>query len=40
MRDRGGLEVMGGTITAANRRDRPGAVFNVTLPARPPGPKS
>jgi two-component system sensor histidine kinase KdpD len=31
----GFVEAMGGTITAANRRDRPGAVFTVTLPARP-----
>ena len=37
---RGFIEAMGGTIAAANRRDRPGAVFTVTLPAprREPGP--
>ena len=32
---RGFVEAMGGTITAGNRADRPGAVFTVTLP--PPG---
>jgi two-component system, OmpR family, sensor histidine kinase KdpD len=26
------VEVMGGTITAANRTDRSGAVFTVVLP--------
>ncbi len=30
---RGFVEAMGGTIVAANRADRPGAVFTVTLPA-------
>ncbi|CAA9322556.1 MAG: Osmosensitive K+ channel histidine kinase KdpD, partial [uncultured Microvirga sp.] len=30
---RGFIEAMGGSITAANRADRPGAVFTVTLPA-------
>jgi two-component system sensor histidine kinase KdpD len=29
---RGFVEAMGGTVTAANRRDRLGAVFTVTLP--------
>ncbi|WP_342165591.1 sensor histidine kinase KdpD [Methylobacterium sp. SD21] len=29
---RGFVEAMGGTVTAANRRDRSGAVFTVTLP--------
>jgi len=29
---RGFIEAMGGTITAANRTDRPGAVFTITLP--------
>lgn len=29
---RGFVEAMGGTITAANRRDRSGAVFTLTLP--------
>ena len=29
---RGFVEVMGGTITAANRDDRPGACFTITLP--------
>ncbi len=29
---RGFVEAMGGTITASNRADRPGAVFTVTLP--------
>jgi two-component system, OmpR family, sensor histidine kinase KdpD len=23
---------MGGTLTAANRQDRPGAIFTITLP--------
>jgi two-component system sensor histidine kinase KdpD len=32
---RGFVEAMDGTVTAANRRDRSGAVFTVTLPARP-----
>jgi two-component system sensor histidine kinase KdpD len=27
---------MGGTVTAANRRDRSGAVFTVTLPVPRP----
>jgi two-component system, OmpR family, sensor histidine kinase KdpD len=31
---RGFVEVMGGTITAANRTDRSGAVFTVVLPVR------
>ncbi len=30
---RGFVEAMGGTIAAANRRDRPGAVFTIRLPA-------
>jgi two-component system sensor histidine kinase KdpD len=29
---RGFVEAMGGRVTAANRRDRPGACFTVTLP--------
>ena len=29
---RGFVEAMGGTVVAGNRRDRPGAVFTVTLP--------
>ncbi len=29
---RGFVEAMSGTVTAGNRRDRPGAVFTVTLP--------
>jgi two-component system sensor histidine kinase KdpD len=29
---RGFIEAMGGTITAANRADRPGAVFTITMP--------
>ena len=29
---RGFIEAMGGSITAANRSDRPGAVFTITLP--------
>jgi len=29
---RGFIEAMGGTITAANRTDRPGAVFTIALP--------
>ena len=29
---RGFVEAMGGTIVAANRRDRTGAVFTITLP--------
>jgi two-component system sensor histidine kinase KdpD len=34
---RGFVEAMGGTVAAANRRDRPGAVFTVALPI-PTGP--
>jgi two-component system sensor histidine kinase KdpD len=34
---RGFVEAMGGSVTAANRRDRAGSVFTVTLPV-PPGP--
>jgi len=30
---RGFVEAMGGTITAGNRTDRPGAVFTISLPA-------
>jgi two-component system sensor histidine kinase KdpD len=30
---RGFVEALGGTIGAANRTDRPGAVFTVTFPA-------
>jgi len=33
---RGFVEAMGGTITAANRSDRTGAVFTITLPAPKP----
>jgi len=33
---RGFIEAMGGAITAANRRDRPGAVFTLTLPVPSP----
>ena len=33
---RGFIEAMGGTITAANRTDRPGAVFTITLPVPKP----
>jgi two-component system sensor histidine kinase KdpD len=29
---RGFVEAMGGSIAAANRTDRPGAVFTITLP--------
>ncbi len=29
---RGFVEAMGGSIAAANRRDRSGAVFTITLP--------
>ncbi|MEE7464824.1 two-component sensor histidine kinase [Methylobacterium fujisawaense] len=36
---RGFVEAMGGTVTAANRRDRPGAVFTVTLPIPARGAK-
>jgi len=32
---RGFMAAMGGTITAANRTDRSGAVFTLTLPAEP-----
>jgi two-component system sensor histidine kinase KdpD len=32
---RGFVEAVGGTITAANRSDRPGAIFTVTLPIPP-----
>ena len=32
---RGFVEAMGGSITAANRTDRPGAVFTIMLPAAP-----
>jgi two-component system sensor histidine kinase KdpD len=34
---RGFVEAMQGTISAANRTDRPGAVFTITLPAPQPG---
>ena len=34
---RGFVEAMGGSIDAANRGDRPGAVFTLTLPAMPAG---
>ena len=30
---RGFVEIMGGTITAANRQDRTGALMTLTLPA-------
>jgi two-component system sensor histidine kinase KdpD len=33
---RGFVEAMGGTITAANRSDRPGAVFTIALPVPKP----
>jgi two-component system, OmpR family, sensor histidine kinase KdpD len=33
---RGFVEAMGGTLTAANRQDRPGAVFTITLPIPKP----
>jgi two-component system, OmpR family, sensor histidine kinase KdpD len=33
---RGFIEAMGGTITAANRADRPGAVFTIALPVPNP----
>ena len=33
---RGFVEAMGGSITAANRSDRPGAVFIITLPIPKP----
>ncbi len=36
---RGFIAAMGGTITAANRSDRSGAVFTVTLPAQPAAPR-
>ncbi|TIP32815.1 MAG: two-component sensor histidine kinase, partial [Mesorhizobium sp.] len=29
---RGFIEAMGGTITAANRTDRPGAIFTIRMP--------
>ncbi|MFW8696058.1 ATP-binding protein, partial [Mesorhizobium japonicum] len=29
---RGFVEAMGGTISAANRTDRPGAVFTIRMP--------
>ncbi|MFD1626308.1 sensor histidine kinase [Azospirillum griseum] len=35
---RGFVEAMGGTITAANRTDRKGAVFTLSLPAAPAMP--
>jgi two-component system sensor histidine kinase KdpD len=37
---RGFVEAMGGTITAANRVDRPGAVFTIRMPvpSEPPAP--
>jgi len=34
---RGFVEAMGGTLTAANRADRPGAVFTLVLPVPPEG---
>jgi two-component system sensor histidine kinase KdpD len=34
---RGFVEAMGGTLTAANRRDRLGAVFTILLPVPPAG---
>jgi two-component system, OmpR family, sensor histidine kinase KdpD len=33
---RGFIEAMGGSITAANRSDRPGAVFTITMPIPKP----
>jgi two-component system sensor histidine kinase KdpD len=33
---RGFIEAMGGSITAANRSDRSGAVFTITLPIPKP----
>jgi two-component system sensor histidine kinase KdpD len=35
---RGFVEAMGGSVVAGNRRDRPGAVFTVTLPVPRPEP--
>jgi two-component system sensor histidine kinase KdpD len=35
---RGFMEAMGGTITAANRSDGPGAVFTLMLPLVLPAP--
>jgi two-component system sensor histidine kinase KdpD len=35
---RGFVQAMGGTITAANRQDRSGAVFTISLPARDAAP--
>ena len=32
---RGFVEAMGGTITAANRSGRPGAIFRIRLPVAP-----
>ena len=37
---RGFVEAMGGTITAANRTDRSGAVLTITLPLEPSLPKA
>jgi two-component system sensor histidine kinase KdpD len=34
---RGFMEAMGGIITAANRSDRGGAVFTLTIPAKTAG---
>ena len=36
---RGFIEVMGGTIVASNRTDRPGAVFTITMPVPPEASK-
>jgi two-component system sensor histidine kinase KdpD len=36
---RGFIETMGGTITAGNRTDRPGAIFTVTLPVEANAPR-
>ena len=35
---RGFVEAMGGTVVAANRTDRSGAVFTLTLPVPPDAP--
>ena len=36
---RGFVEAMSGTITAANRTDRRGAIFTLTFPVPPPAQK-
>jgi two-component system, OmpR family, sensor histidine kinase KdpD len=37
---RGFVEAMGGTISAANRADRPGAMFTLSLPIPPQAPEA